>query len=143
MTSAANEAAFKQATYDAVIKKTFTQITERPPTRRSVDTLRREVEHALVYISCPNWGWSDEYGLLAGIKPASEHTTITGGLVYVPVYEDEPELTHPRIRCSNSKYQTKKMHYSVECISCLVVHEEGRTKRSGFQNQRSLPSCLL
>ena len=104
MTSAANEAAFEQATYDAIIKITFTRITECPPTRRSVDTLRKEVEHALVNISCPNWGWSDKYGLLAEIKPAAEYTTITGGLVYVPVDEDEPELTHPRIRRSNSKY---------------------------------------
>ena len=73
-----------------------------------MDTLRKEVEHALVHISCSNWGWSDKYGLLAKIKPAAEYTTITGGLVCVPVDEDEPELIHPRIRRTNSKYRTKK-----------------------------------
>ena len=85
MTSAASESAFEQTTYDAVISKIFTRITECPPTRRSVDTLRKEVERFLVNISTPNFGWSEKYGLLAEIKPAAEYTTITGGLVYVPV----------------------------------------------------------
>ena len=63
MTSSASESAFEQTTYDAVISKTFTRITECPLTRRSVDTLRKEVEHVLVNISVPNFGWSEKYGL--------------------------------------------------------------------------------
>ena len=88
MTSSASESAFEQAIYDAVISKTFTRITEYPPTRRSVDLLRKEVEHVLVNISVPNLGWSEKYGLLAEIKPDAEYTTITSGLVYVAV-DDE------------------------------------------------------
>ena len=107
MTSPGSESAFEQTTYDAVISKTFTRITECPPTRRSVDTLRKEVEHVLVNISVPNFSWSEKYGLLAEIKPEAEYTTITGGLVYVAVDEDEPSLTHPRIRRTNSKYRKK------------------------------------
>ena len=65
--------------------------------------LKKEVEHVLVNISTPNWGWSDKYGLIAEIKSVAEYTTITSGHVDVPVDEDEPELTRPRISCSNSK----------------------------------------
>ena len=53
MTSAAAEAAFEQATYDAIIKLTFTRITECPPSKRGVDTLRKKVEHAMIKIKCP------------------------------------------------------------------------------------------
>ena len=119
MTSAASEAAFEQSTYDATIKKTFTRITDCPPTRRSVDTLRKEVEHVLVNISAPDFGWSEKHGLLAKIKPRAEYTTISGGLVYVPVDEDEPGLTYRRIRQSNSKYRKKKrmIAWSAYCTS--------------------------
>ena len=108
MTSSASESAFEQTTYDAVIKKTFTRMTECPPTRRSVETLRKKVEHAMVNISTPYFGWSEKYGLLAEIKPAAEYTTIAGGLVYVPVDKDAPSLINARIRRSNSKYGKKK-----------------------------------
>ena len=50
MTSSASESAFEQKTYDATVKKLFTRITECPPTRRSVEKLRKEVEHILVNI---------------------------------------------------------------------------------------------
>ena len=80
MTSAAAEAAFEQATYDAIITFTFTSINECPPSRRSVDTLRKQVEHAMVKILCPHWDWAGRFGLLAEIKPAAEYATITGGL---------------------------------------------------------------
>ena len=62
----------------------------------------------LVNISVPNFGWSEKYGLLAEIKPDAEYTAITGGLVYVAVDDEEPSLTHPRIRRTNSKYRKKK-----------------------------------
>ena len=119
MTSSASESAFEQTTYDDVISKTITGITECPPTRRSVDTLRKEVEHVLVNISIPNFGWSEKYGLLAEIKPAAEYATITGGVVYVPVDGEEPSLTHPRIRPTNNKYRKKKRttSWSAYCIS--------------------------
>ena len=55
MTSAAAEAAFEQATYDAIIKMTFSRIAECPWLRRSVDTLQKEVEHAMIKIMCPHW----------------------------------------------------------------------------------------
>ena len=103
MTSAANESAFEQATYDAVIKKTFTRMLGCPPTRRSVDTLRKEVEHVMVNISTPHWGWSAKYGLLPEIKPAAKYITTTGGLVYVPVDNNEPGLTHTGMRSINIK----------------------------------------
>ena len=108
MTSSASESAFEQTTYDTVIRKTFTRITECPPTRRSVDTLGKEVEHVLVNISVPNFGWSEKYGLLAEIKPDAEYTTITGGLVYLAVDDKEPSLIHARIRRTNSNYRKKK-----------------------------------
>ena len=72
MTSTAHEVAFEQAAYNAVIKKKFTRITECPPTRRSVDKLRKEVEYSLIRIRCPSWEWAGKYGLLAEIKPAAE-----------------------------------------------------------------------
>ena len=85
MTSAASESAFEQSTYDALIQKTFTRIIKCPSTRRSVDTLKKEVKHVMVNISTPDFGRSEKYELLDKIKPAAEYTTITGGLVYVPV----------------------------------------------------------
>ena len=104
MTSVAAEAAFEQATHDVIVKITFARITECPPTRRSVDTLQKEVEHAMIKIMCPHWLWAGKFGLLAEIKPAAEYATITGGLVYVPVDEDVPSLTYPRIKRSNTKF---------------------------------------
>ena len=103
MTSAAAEAAFEQATYDAIIKITFTRITECPPSRRSVDTLRKQVEHAMIKILCPHWNWAGRFGLLAEIKPAAEYATITGGLAYMPVTVDLPDLISPHITQGNSK----------------------------------------
>ena len=108
MTSAAAEAAFEQATYDAIIKMTITRITECPPSRRSVDTLRKEVEHAMIKIMCPHWDWAGSFGLLAKIKPAVEYSRITGGLVYVPVTADLPDLISPHISQGNSKNSRKR-----------------------------------
>ena len=108
MTSAAAEAAFEQATYDAILKITFTRITECPPTRRSVDTLQKEVEHAMIKIMCPHWTCAGKFGLLAEIKTAAEYATITGGLVYVPVNEDVPSLFHLDTRRTTSSYRKKR-----------------------------------
>ena len=106
--TAAAEAAFEQATYDAIIKMTFTRITECPPSRRSVDTLQKEVEHTMIKILCPHWDWAGRFGLLAEIKPAAEYSRITGGLVHVPVSEDLPDLISPWIRRGNSKQSRKR-----------------------------------
>ena len=77
MTSAVAKAAFEQATHDAIIKMTFTQITECPPSRRSIDTLRKEVEHAMIKIMCPHWDWAGRFGLLDEIKPLISNLGIT------------------------------------------------------------------
>ena len=103
----ASEAACEQLTYDAVIKKTFTRITECPPIRRCVDTLRKEVEHVLVDISCPAFVWSGKLGLLGEIRPLAAYTELTG-LTYKPPDGEEPALTHPRIQNKNSKFRKEK-----------------------------------
>ena len=82
-------------TYDAILKITFTRIRECLPTRRSVDTLQKEVEHAMIKIMCPHWTWAGKFGLLAEIKPAAEYATTTGGLVYEPVSDNVPDLFSP------------------------------------------------
>ena len=141
MTSSASESAFEQTTYDAVISKTFTRITECPPTRRSVDTLRKEVEHVLVNISVPNFGWSEKYGLLAEIKPGAEYTTITGGLVYVAVDDEEPSLTHPRIRRTNSKYRKKKRTTAWSAYRTSWYTRKGGMDAVSFNIRQALPAA--
>ena len=54
----------RQLTYDAIIKKTFTEINDRP-TRRQTDNLLVEVKKVLVAVSVPGFNWSSKYGLLA------------------------------------------------------------------------------
>ena len=105
--TAASEAACEQITYDAVIKKTFSRITECPPTRRCVDTLRKEVEHVLVDISCPAFFWSGKWGLLGEIRSGAAYTELTG-LTYRPPDEEEPDFIHPRLKKKNSKFGKKK-----------------------------------
>ena len=90
----ASEANCEQLTYDAVIKKTFTRITECPPTRRSVDTLRKEVEHVLVEISVPTFFWSGKYSLLGEIRPTAAYITLFR-LNYRKPDDEDPDLTHP------------------------------------------------
>ena len=132
MTSAAAEATFEQATYDAIIKMTFTRITKCPPSRRSVDTLRKEVEHAMIKIMCPHWDWAGRFGLLAEIKPAAEYSRITGGLVHVPVSEDLPDLISPWIRRGNSKQSRKRKNNKVELVPNCMVHKKGRPRGNQF-----------
>ena len=89
----ASEANCEQLTYDAMIKKTFTRITECPPTRRSVDTLRKEVDHVLVEISVPAFFWSGKYDLLGEIGPTTAYNTLSG-LNYRKPDDKEPDLNH-------------------------------------------------
>ena len=112
MTSAVAEAAFEQATYDVILKLTLTRITECPPSRRSVDTLRKEVEYAMIKIMCPHWDWAGRFGLLAEIKPAAKYARITGGLVYSPVSDDLPDLLSAWIRRGNSKPSKRERRQS-------------------------------
>ena len=59
-----NGASARQLSYNAIIKKTFTEINDRP-TRRQKDNLLVEVETFLVAISVPGFNWSSKYELLA------------------------------------------------------------------------------
>ena len=49
-----NGASARQLSYDAIIKKTFTEINERP-TRRQKDNLLVEVKKVLVGVSVPGF----------------------------------------------------------------------------------------
>ena len=54
----------RQPTYDAIIKKTFTEINEQPTKRQKVNLLV-EVKKVLVGVSVPGFNWASRYGLLA------------------------------------------------------------------------------
>ena len=53
----------REPTYDAIIKKTFTEINERP-TRTKKDNLLVEVKKVLVGVSVPGFNWASRYRLL-------------------------------------------------------------------------------
>ena len=63
----------RQPTYDAMIKKTFTEINERP-TRRQKDNLLIELKKVLVGVIVPGFNWASKFGLLAETRggPAYE-----------------------------------------------------------------------
>ena len=58
-----NGASARQLSYDAIIKKTFTEINERP-TRTKKDNLLVEVKKVLVGVSVPGFNWASRYRLL-------------------------------------------------------------------------------
>ena len=69
--------------------------------------IRKEVEHVLVEISVPAFFWSGKYGLLGEIRPTAAYNTLSG-LNYRKPDDKESDLTHPRIKKSNSKYRKGK-----------------------------------
>ena len=137
----ASEANCEQLTYNAVIRKIFTRITEFPPTRRSVDTLRKEVKHVLVEISVPAFFWSGKYGLLDEVRPTAAYNT-SSELNYRKPDDEEPDPT-PRASTNQIVNQKKKKDSSLDWPPYLVVHKIRSMLGGMFQHPRRPPSGLL
>ena len=92
-----------QATYDAIIKKTFTEINKRP-TRRQKDNLLVEVKKVLVGVSVPGFNWASRYGLLAETRGGPAYEALSGK-VYMHPSNEEPAELYPNMK---KKYKIAK-----------------------------------
>ena len=90
----------RQPTYDAIIKKTFTKIHERP-SRRQKDNLLIEVEKVLVVVSVPGFNWSSRFGLLTETRGGPAYEKLSGKAYMHPSNEEPCEI------CPNIKKKWK------------------------------------
>ena len=88
-----------QPTYDAIIKKTFTEIKEST-TRRQKDNLLVEVEKFLVGVSVPGFNWASRYDLLAETRGGEAYEKLSGKAYRHPPNEEYPEL-YPNMKQKN------------------------------------------
>ena len=93
----------RQPTYDAIIKKTFTEIHERP-TRRQKDNLLVEVEKVPVGVSVQGFNWASMYGLLAETRGGEAYEALSGKVYRHPSNEEPPKL-YPNMK---KKYKIAK-----------------------------------
>ena len=88
-----NGASARQLTYDAIIKKTFTKINDRPTrTRRQKDNLLVEVKKVLVAVSVPGFNWSRKYGLLAETRGGPAYEALSCKAYAHPPNVEPPEV---------------------------------------------------
>ena len=92
----------EQPTYDAIIKKTFSRIHERP-TRQDRDQLHKEVEHVLVDINVPHLEWSGKYGLLAEARTQTTYRNLSVNTYHEPS-RTEPAMSDPTITSVESDF---------------------------------------
>ena len=86
----------RQPTYDAITKKIFTKINERP-TRRQKDNLLIEVEKVLVGVSVPDFNWVSKFGLLAETRGGPAYEQLSGEVYMHRLNEEPPEIS-PHIK---------------------------------------------
>ena len=86
----------RQPTYFAIIKKTFTEINERP-TRRQKDNLLIEVEKVLVGVSVSGFNWASKFGLLPETRRGPAYEQLSGE-VYMHPSNEEPPKIFPHIK---------------------------------------------
>ena len=115
-----NDVNARQPTYDAIIKKTFTKIDDRP-TRKNKDNLLVEVKQFLVGVSAPSFDWASRYGLLAETRGGQAYQTMSG-MVYRDPDKEEPQEICPKIKKKWSvvKREQKRAEYSNYKTACYT-----------------------
>ena len=107
----------RQPTYDAIIKKTFTEIDKRP-SRRQKDNLLVKVEKVLVGVSVPGFNWASRFGLLAETRGGPGYEQLSGKVYKHPSNEEALEI-YPNIK-KKWKPEKKKeeggMKYVQNCL---------------------------
>ena len=109
-----------QPTYDAIIKKTFTEINERP-TGRQKDNLLVEVKKVLVGVSVPGFNWSSKYGFLAETRGGPAYERLLGKAYAHPPNEEPPKV-YPNMRKKWKSGKKEKMEaewnmYKTACFT--------------------------
>ena len=122
-----NGASARQLSYDAIIKKIFTKINDRP-TRRKKDNLLVEVEKVLVAVSVPGFDWSSKYGLLAETRGGPAYEALSGKVYAhpekkrttrnIPIHEDKMGKWQEGENELGVEHVQNSMLYAIWSIGC-------------------------
>ena len=136
----------RQPTYDAIIKKTFTEINERP-TRRQKDNLLVEVEKVLVGVSVPGFNWSSKYGLLAETRGGPAYKALSDKACAHPSNEEPPEI-YPNTRTkwksgNKEKAITHPSGANARQLTCHAIVRKTITKINDRPTRRQKDNLLV
>ena len=110
----------RKPTYVAIIKKTFTEINDRP-TRRQKDNLLVEVDKVLVGVSVPGLNWASRFGLLAETRggPSYDHLS---GKVYMHHSNKEPPEIFRHIKKKWKIAKKERKRHGMEHVQNGMLH---------------------